>query len=102
MVSRAPALSCALRKRRWFFPKHLTGEKSTTITRGRHKSSIRDKAEDALPKRKDDRYEQQRKGEDRVDFTLGLGNPNSDPGAAVSPAWMHLKRLYCNKSRWQQ
>jgi hypothetical protein len=27
-----------------------------------------------------------------VDFALGLGNPDSDLGAAVSPAWVHLRR----------
>jgi len=28
-----------------------------------------------------------------VDFTLGLGNPGPDLGAAVSPARVHLRRF---------
>jgi hypothetical protein len=32
-----------------------------------------------------------------VDFTLAPGNPDSDLIAAVSPAWVHLRRICCGK-----
>lgn len=42
-----------------------------------------------------------------MDFTLGLGSPNSDPGAAVSPEGMHLNDIIAinlagNNSRSRQ